>query len=72
MNGRARIFDVDGAGADPGECHRQVFNAAFASHGLPWHWGGADMALEDLTRAGGLGRICAAHLRWRRSCLEAV
>ena len=34
----ALIFDVDGTLADTEEAHRQSFNAAFATHGLPWIW----------------------------------
>ncbi len=39
MTLRALIFDVDGTLADNEELHRRAFNAAFAEHGLTWHWG---------------------------------
>lgn len=36
---RALIFDVDGTLADTErDGHRPAFNAAFAEHGLDWHW----------------------------------
>ncbi len=38
MTLRALIFDVDGTLADTEEAHRCAFNAAFAEHGLGWHW----------------------------------
>ncbi len=54
---RALIFDVDGTLADTErDGHRVAFNAAFAEHGLPWHW---DEALygELLQVAGGVERM---------------
>ncbi len=36
---QALIFDVDGTLAETErDGHRPAFNAAFAEHGLPWHW----------------------------------
>lgn len=36
---KALIFDVDGTLADTErDGHRPAFNAAFAEHGLDWHW----------------------------------
>ena len=36
---QALIFDVDGTLADTErDGHRPAFNAAFAEHGLDWHW----------------------------------
>ena len=53
----ALIFDVDGTLADTErDGHRVAFNAAFAEHGLDWHW---DEALygELLQVAGGVERM---------------
>ncbi|NWG74947.1 MAG: HAD-IA family hydrolase [Rubrivivax sp.] len=53
----ALIFDVDGTLADTErDGHRAAFNAAFAEHGLDWHW---DEALygELLQVAGGIERM---------------
>jgi beta-phosphoglucomutase-like phosphatase (HAD superfamily) len=64
---RALIFDVDGTLADTErDGHRVAFNAAFAEHGLDWHW---DEALygELLCVSGGVERIdhyACAHRRW--------
>jgi HAD superfamily hydrolase (TIGR01509 family) len=39
MQLQALIFDVDGTLADTEhDGHRPAFNAAFAEHGLAWHW----------------------------------
>jgi HAD superfamily hydrolase (TIGR01509 family) len=39
MDLQALIFDVDGTLADTErDGHRPAFNAAFAEHGLTWHW----------------------------------
>lgn len=54
---QALIFDVDGTLAETErDGHRPAFNAAFAEHGLAWHW---DEALygELLTVTGGKERI---------------
>lgn len=54
---RALIFDVDGTLADTErDGHRVAFNAAFAEHGLDWHW---DETLygELLQVAGGVERL---------------
>ncbi|WP_119352426.1 HAD-IA family hydrolase [Azohydromonas sediminis] len=54
---QALIFDVDGTLADTErDGHRVAFNAAFAEHGLDWHW---DEALygELLQVAGGVERM---------------
>jgi beta-phosphoglucomutase-like phosphatase (HAD superfamily) len=53
----ALIFDVDGTLADTEEAHRQSFNAAFASHGLPWTW--------DATAYAGLLRVPGGKERLR-------
>jgi hypothetical protein len=64
---RALTFDVDGTLADTErDGHRVAFNAAFAEHGLDWHW---DEALygELLCVSGGVERIdhyARAHRRW--------
>jgi HAD superfamily hydrolase (TIGR01509 family) len=61
---QALIFDVDGTLADTErDGHRVAFNAAFAEHGLDWHW---DEALygELLQVAGGVERM--AH--YARAC----
>jgi HAD superfamily hydrolase (TIGR01509 family) len=50
------IFDVDGTLADTEELHRQAFNAAFATHGLDWHWTPEDYAAR-LVISGGRERI---------------
>lgn len=57
MSLQALIFDVDGTLADTErDGHRVAFNAAFADHGLDWHW---DSALygELLQVAGGIERM---------------
>ncbi|MCU0814017.1 MAG: HAD-IA family hydrolase [Burkholderiaceae bacterium] len=57
MTLQALIFDVDGTLADTErDGHRVAFNAAFAEHGLDWHW---DEALygELLQVAGGAERL---------------
>jgi beta-phosphoglucomutase-like phosphatase (HAD superfamily) len=54
---QALIFDVDGTLADTErDGHRPAFNAAFAEHGLDWHW---DEALYGrlLAITGGKERI---------------
>jgi HAD superfamily hydrolase (TIGR01509 family) len=53
---RALIFDVDGTLADTEDMHRRAFNAAFADHGLMWHWGRRVYA-ELLKTTGGKERI---------------
>jgi HAD superfamily hydrolase (TIGR01509 family) len=56
MELRALIFDVDGTLADTEEVHRRAFNAAFAEHGLTWHWG--RRVYGDLLKtAGGKERV---------------
>ncbi|MER2266771.1 HAD-IA family hydrolase [Methylobacterium oxalidis] len=35
---RALIFDVDGTLAETEDLHRQAFNRAFGTLGLPWRW----------------------------------
>jgi len=35
---KALIFDVDGTLAETEDLHRQAFNRAFETLGLPWHW----------------------------------
>jgi beta-phosphoglucomutase-like phosphatase (HAD superfamily) len=54
---QALIFDVDGTLAETErDGHRPAFNAAFAEHGLNWHWDVATYgALLDIT--GGKERI---------------
>jgi len=53
----ALIFDVDGTLADTErDGHRVAFNAAFAEHGLDWHWGEA-LYGELLQVAGGVERM---------------
>lgn len=53
---RALIFDVDGTLAETEDLHRQAFNRAFSSLGLPWTW---DPALyADLLKVmGGKERL---------------
>lgn len=53
---KAIIFDVDGTLAETEEWHRQAFNAAFAAHGLDWHWD-RDLYRELLKVTGGQERI---------------
>lgn len=53
---RAIIFDVDGTLAETEEWHRQAFNAAFAGHGLDWHWD-RELYRDLLKVAGGKERI---------------
>lgn len=57
MTLRALIFDVDGTLANTErDGHRPAFNAAFAEHGLDWHWDEAFYgSLLDI--AGGRERI---------------
>jgi HAD superfamily hydrolase (TIGR01509 family) len=57
MTLRALIFDVDGTLANTErDGHRPAFNAAFAEHGLDWHWDEAFYGtLLDV--AGGKERI---------------
>ncbi|MEO5376003.1 MAG: HAD-IA family hydrolase [Alphaproteobacteria bacterium] len=52
----AIIFDVDGTLAETEETHRRAFNAAFAAHGLSWHWD-ADTYRGLLHVGGGRERI---------------
>lgn len=54
---QALIFDVDGTLADTErDGHRPAFNAAFAQHGLDWHWNEA-LYGELLAITGGKERI---------------
>ena len=53
----ALIFDVDGTLAETEELHRAAFNAAFAAHGLGWHW--------DRTTYGGLLAVTGGKERIR-------
>ncbi len=57
MTLRALVFDVDGTLANTErDGHRPAFNAAFAEHGLDWHWDEAFYgSLLDI--AGGRERI---------------
>lgn len=52
----AILFDVDGTLAETEECHRAAFNAAFAAHGLDWHWD-RELYRELLRVAGGAERM---------------
>lgn len=57
MELQALIFDVDGTLADTErDGHRPAFNAAFAEHGLAWHWDEARYG-ELLAVTGGKERI---------------
>ncbi len=53
---KALIFDVDGTMSETEEVHRQAFNSAFKTFGLPFEW---DQALyrELLSVSGGRERI---------------
>ena len=56
---RAILWDVDGTLAETELAgHRQAFNAAFADHGLPWHWDPTTYR-RLLTVGGGRERIAA-------------
>lgn len=62
----ALIFDVDGTLADTEhDGHRVAFNAAFAEHGLDWHWGSA-LYGALLQVAGGVERM-AHYVRAHRA-----
>ncbi len=66
----ALIFDVDGTLADTErDGHRVAFNAAFAEHGLDWHWGEA-LYGELLQVAGGVERM-AYYARAHRALVLA-
>lgn len=55
----AVVFDVDGTLVDSErDGHRVAFNAAFAEHGLPYHWDAEEYG-HWLTIAGGRQRIIA-------------
>lgn len=54
---RALLWDVDGTLAETeAEGHRVAFNAAFAEHGLDWHWDDARYAAL-LAVTGGRERL---------------
>jgi HAD superfamily hydrolase (TIGR01509 family) len=56
---QAILWDVDGTLAETElEGHRRAFNAAFAEHGLAWHWD-PDTYRRLLTVGGGRERIAA-------------
>ncbi len=55
---KALIFDVDGTLAETEEAHRAAFNAAFAAHGLNWHWSVETYRIL-LRTTGGKERIAA-------------
>lgn len=52
----ALIFDVDGTLAETEDLHRQGFNRAFQTLGLPWHWS-PDLYAELLKVMGGKERL---------------
>jgi len=57
MTLQALIFDVDGTLADTErDGHRPAFNAAFAEHGLAWHWNASTYG-DLLAVTGGKERI---------------
>jgi beta-phosphoglucomutase-like phosphatase (HAD superfamily) len=57
MTLQALIFDVDGTLADTErDGHRPAFNAAFAEHGLAWHWNVSSYG-QLLAVTGGKERI---------------
>ena len=56
MHLKALVFDVDGTLADTEELHRQAFNSAFETAGLPWHWTHDDY-INLLLVPGGKERI---------------
>jgi HAD superfamily hydrolase (TIGR01509 family) len=54
---RALLWDVDGVLAETErDGHRIAFNAAFAAHGLPWHWS-VERYGELLAISGGRERL---------------
>lgn len=53
---KALIFDVDGTLAETEDLHRQAFNHAFSTLGLPWRWEPALYA-ELLSVMGGKERL---------------
>ncbi|PRY25390.1 HAD superfamily hydrolase (TIGR01509 family) [Aliiruegeria haliotis] len=53
---KALIFDVDGTLAETEDAHRRAFNAAFAEHGLAWHWD-EELNQELLAVSGGFERM---------------
>lgn len=55
---KALIFDVDGTLAETEEAHRAAFNAAFAAHGLNWHWSVETYRIL-LRTTGGKERVAA-------------
>lgn len=52
----AILFGSISTVADTSELQREAFNAAFAAHGLDWHWSREDY-LPLLERSGGSARI---------------
>jgi HAD superfamily hydrolase (TIGR01509 family) len=65
------IFDVDGTLAETEEVHRQAFNEAFASFGLPWRWE-QPLYKELLQVTGGKERILYYLTKWHAANLAAV
>jgi HAD superfamily hydrolase (TIGR01509 family) len=65
------IFDVDGTLAETEEVHRQAFNEAFASFGLPWKWE-QPLYKELLQVTGGKERILYYLTKWHAQNLTAV
>lgn len=59
----ALIFDVDGTLAETEEAHRQSFNEAFASFGLPWTWD-KELYRKLLQVTGGKERLQYYIDRW--------
>lgn len=53
---KALIFDVDGTLAETEDLHRQGFNRAFQTLGLPWHWS-PELYAELLKVMGGKERL---------------
>ena len=68
---QALIFDVDGTLAETEEVHRQAFNEAFASFGLPWKWE-RPLYKELLQVTGGKERILHYLTNWHAQDLAAV
>jgi HAD superfamily hydrolase (TIGR01509 family) len=55
---RAVLLGSIGVLAETSEVQRAAFNAAFAEHGLGWHWSQAEYR-EMLGRSGGQARVAA-------------